>query len=149
MTDSKAGNKRLVRLGPKNGQWKGGRRILRSGYVVIYMPSYHRLTQRYYVFEHIYVMEQHLGRWLKPDEIVHHINGDRQNNRIENLTLFENHSQHMGMHNDTRRVDHTNTVCFWCGGRSVHGRKWYLHNNVYICNACYHKKEHHPALNSS
>jgi hypothetical protein len=40
------------------------------------------------ITQHRFVMEQHLGRALWPDENVHHINGDRQDNRIENLELW-------------------------------------------------------------
>jgi len=40
------------------------------------------------------VLEKHLGRHLNPSEVVHHINDKKHDNRIENLVLFGNHSQH-------------------------------------------------------
>ena len=61
--------------------------------------------------EHRYIMEQHLGRKLKRNEVVHHINGDKFDNRIENLTIMEN-SEHARFH----KIKLPKTkICIVCG----------------------------------
>lgn len=47
------------------------------------------------VLQHRLIMEQHLGRKLKKGERIHHINGNKTDNRIENLKLFKNNAEHM------------------------------------------------------
>jgi hypothetical protein len=60
---------------------KSGEGSLARGYKTVTVRGRKMLEQRY-------VMELHLGRPLWPDENVHHINGDRSDNRIENLELW-------------------------------------------------------------
>jgi flagellar basal body rod protein FlgC len=75
-------------LGNKANHWKGGRCINTQGYVLIYRPSHPFANGRGYVREHRIVMEQYLGRYLEPNEAVHHIDGNKQNNNISNLSLM-------------------------------------------------------------
>ena len=78
--------------GPQNKNWRGGKRITPKGYVMIRKPE-HPKAQNGYIQEHRYVIEQHLGRYLLPKESVHHKNGSKQDNRLENLELWgSNHS---------------------------------------------------------
>lgn len=65
------------------------------------------------VLEHRYVMEQHLGRPLKPDELVHHIDGNKQNNDISNLALTSQ-TEHRKIHTIAFR-DETHKECTRCG----------------------------------
>jgi len=85
-----ARNKRVMLL------TKGGRVRTNEGYIYKRCIGHPKATKRgHYVLEHRLVMEYYLGRYLKGKEEVDHINGVRGDNRIENLRLFKNHSEHL------------------------------------------------------
>ena len=79
------------RRGEKHHNWKGGKRA-HEGYIQIKLSPddffYDMASSEGYILEHRFVMARHLGRCLQPWEIVHHKDGDRGNNRIENLELL-------------------------------------------------------------
>ena len=80
--------------GPRNPNWKGGRCLLKGEYWLLLCPDHPYADRHGYVREHRLVMEEHLGRYLDPSEVVHHINGDSLDNRLENLRLYSSHSDH-------------------------------------------------------
>ena len=87
--------KKGILLGSKAGRWKGGIVYNDKGYRFISMPTHPQANSGGYVREHILVIEKSIGRFLLLGEVIHHIDGDRKNNDIKNLRLFESHSKHM------------------------------------------------------
>jgi hypothetical protein len=86
------------RTGPRSGKdhpnWNGGRRLV-GGYWYVYSPDHPNRTKQGSVAEHRLVMESHIGRFLYYGEVVHHINGDPADNRIDNLELFVSNKDHL------------------------------------------------------
>lgn len=69
-----------AKIGNKNPMWKGGESI-HQGYITIRING--RVRPK-----HLYLIEQHLKRKIKPSELVHHKNGNRLDNRLENLEIM-------------------------------------------------------------
>lgn len=84
-----------------NPRWKGGRVKIAEGYILIHKPEHPNSRKGGYILEHRYLMEQKIGRYLKREEIVHHINGILDDNGIENLLLLPNAGVHHNLHKDT------------------------------------------------
>lgn len=94
---------REAMLGDKNHQWKGGRISLDKGYVRIYKPDHPYCDNHGYVLEHRLVVEKNIGRYLTPNEVIHHKGRkypmgsieNRHDNHIDNLEIFfrEDHSK--------------------------------------------------------
>ncbi len=88
-------NSRDYRL-EKHPNWKGGVRICRGYRDIRISPEdmfYEMVDKNGYIREHRLVMARHLNRLLESGEIVHHLNGIRDDNRISNLTLTK-HDKH-------------------------------------------------------
>lgn len=72
-----------------------------DGYVKIYFPDHPSCSKDGYIMEHILVMEALIGRHLKDNECVHHVNEIKDDNRKENLKLMTK-SEHMSYHSAKR-----------------------------------------------
>jgi len=89
--------------GVLNHQYNGGRNIDKDGYVLVPAPPGYegrvrqraREGRRPLVLEHRLVMERKLGRLLRPEEVVDHIDGLTLHNAPENLRLFESNAEHL------------------------------------------------------
>ena len=74
--------------GEQASHWQGGKiRLSATGYVLSYCPDHPFAMNGRYVYEHRLVMERFLGRYLMTDEQVHHRNGVKDDNRLENLQI--------------------------------------------------------------
>jgi hypothetical protein len=79
----------------------GGKTKNKFGYVLVLAPDHPNCGPSRYVKEHRLVMEKHLGRLLSSDEHIHHINGIKDDNRIENLMIMTN-SEHLKLESSMR-----------------------------------------------
>ena len=109
--------------------WKGGRRENVMGYVVVNSPGHPR-AYRNEVYEHIIVAEKKIGRFLEEGEVVHHINGIKNDNRSENLIVFKNNAEHMKAHR-SGKWSRLHEKCVRCG--TTH----YEHEGRGLCSKCY------------
>lgn len=87
-----------------------GGRTKRLGYILIFKPKHPKAIGGY-IREHRLIMERYLGRYLRDEERVHHINGIKDDNQISNLLLLPNESAHRRLHNDIRRKKKDSILC--------------------------------------
>lgn len=97
--------------GSDHPRWNGGRMLTSHGYVMVRVEPDHPhawgppgLKGYRYAYEHVLVAMEMLGRPLKATEVVHHRNGDKTDNRSQNLeiTTVSKHSRHHANHPNAR-----------------------------------------------
>lgn len=113
-----------------------------NGYIRIYMPEHVNSDINGLIYEHQLMAEKKIGRPLKPEETVHHIDHNRSNNSLDNLLIFASNSDHIAFHrNHTYILDecgiahceaktHIEKTCKLCG-KSVYWSADY-------CETCSH-----------
>ena len=86
----------------KSGKWRGGIKCDKDGYLHFKVPKGCRFSSMKdnngYVYIHRLTMAAFLQRPLRPEEVVHHINNNVSDNKIENLRLFKNNGEHSRLH---------------------------------------------------
>ena len=100
------------------------------GYMYCYNPNHSLANKAGIVYEHRYVMSNHLGRWITTEEVVHHKDGNKANNRIDNLELT-NLRDHAILHALERGCTYTSVHCSYCkkvfiikGSKKAESRKF-------------------------
>jgi hypothetical protein len=112
---------------------------------MLYMPWHPNAEESGYVYEYVWLMSRHLKRKLEKGEVIHHIDGNPQNNLITNLQLIPNQSEHMAM---TMKKNMDDRKCSICGktetqinlGKYV---AWYGNEkDGWLCRPCYCRKNY-------
>lgn len=71
--------------------------LTHNGYIMVKKPDHPQCDTKGYVRLHRLIMEEAIGRFLRPDEVVHHVDGNKLNNRLENLRI-DSLANHTRMH---------------------------------------------------
>ena len=132
--DMESSNKRIAKLGENNPRWKGGLSYLRSGRVKVYSPAHPCANKNYVLRSHL-VVEKHLGRYLVNGEVVHHLNHDCTDDRIENLQVMS-WSEHSRLHRPKiNRWSINHAACIKCNSTRL------KHRAHGLCRYCYKKSK--------
>lgn len=100
-------NRSNARKGEKASNWKGGTKITPGGYRQVLCPNHHRADSNGYVLEHILVWEQATGVPVPKDCCIHHLNGNKLDNRIQNLCMMQKTAHTAFHHTGAKRSAET------------------------------------------
>lgn len=136
--------------GKNNPSWRGGEYIDFKGYVRVKTPEDHpSWIYNRSIGKHRLIMEDHLGRYLRPEEHVHHKDNNKLNNHISNLELLDR-SQHSKITTKTnprcQKIDMNGRICLVCNSdktspSSRNGQPHWLRHPItkekWVCKKCY------------
>lgn len=93
--------------------WKIKKIVKKGDYLYAIVRNHPKRTKNDYVLLHRVVVENHIGRLLNPDEVVHHKDGNKKNNEIQNLEVI-NASEHTRLHGLQKGRVYVDIKCPWC-----------------------------------
>lgn len=100
-------NRSNAKHGEKSSSWNGGYKYTKKGYKVILKPDYYRSDSSGYVLEHVYVFETSTSVKVPNNCCVHHLNGIKDDNRIENLCMMSRGGHTVYHHAGSKRSEET------------------------------------------
>lgn len=100
-------NRSKAKSGKNASNWNGGVRRTSKGYIQILMPEHKRADKGGYVMEHIVVYEKATGIEVPRNCCIHHLNGIKNDNRIENLCMMTNSAHTIYHHTGQKRSEET------------------------------------------
>jgi hypothetical protein len=116
-------------------------------YLCEFAPDNPRATNEGYVYVHVLVAEQKLGRFLTPEECVHHIDQDKYNNEPDNLMVFKTVSDHTAFHMGVKAVQ--DGEVWYCPDKGMNKKELcprcktnYKEINANICINCVNQLKH-------
>lgn len=102
---------------------------INNGYYMVYKPEHPKAKSEGYIYYHILVAEEMIGRNLTKQECVHHIDKDRLNNNINNLIIFVSNSAHSAYHRGGILISTSNKHIYDCKSQ----------NSMAYCKECGNK----------
>ena len=102
-------NRSAAKKWEKASNWKGGIKTTKAGYRLVLMPGHPRADSNGYVMEHILVWEQSTGVAVPKGCCIHHLNGNKSDNRIQNLCMMQHTAHTVFHHTGAKRSAETKT----------------------------------------